>query len=156
MQKRFEILLRGFNGRDCATDHLVIWLATDLSAAELVQLLQAKELMSEGGTGPVVCADELPPSYPFDFSLPAEIDGLASAIPALLSESKEIFNRGCHYAGGLGAFREGEPRILPSYFTKPKCANAKAWFAGWDHDGRYGRIKAPSSAAETGRNHVAK
>ena len=134
MKNRFEILLRGFNAASSATDHLVIWIATDLSIDELSAVFKANALMGEDGLGPIVALDLLPPNDPFDFALPNEVDALLANVASLLDESRVIFNNGCHYAAGVMAFRDGEPRTLPSYFTKPKCANAKAWFAGWDHD----------------------
>lgn len=134
MKNRFEILLRGFNAASSATDHLVIWIATDLTADELSDLFRAEALMGDDGFGPIVALDKLPSDDPFDFALPADVGALLVRVTSLLDESSVIFEKGCHYAAGVGAFRDGIPRALPSYFTKPKCANAKAWFAGWDHD----------------------
>ncbi|MBB98334.1 MAG: hypothetical protein CML67_02170 [Rhodobacteraceae bacterium] len=38
----------------------------------------------------------------------------------------------CHFAAGVAAAHEGQPRQLPSYFMKPKNKNARSWLAGWD------------------------
>ena len=37
-----------------------------------------------------------------------------------------------HFSAGEQAFKEGKPRILPSYFTKASGKNAKDWYRGWD------------------------
>lgn len=42
------------------------------------------------------------------------------------------YGQGPHFAAGASAFKAGEPRELPGYFTKPKHKNAKDWFRGYD------------------------
>ena len=37
-----------------------------------------------------------------------------------------------HFVAGAKAFKDGEQRVLPSYFTDQKGKNAKAWYRGWD------------------------
>ena len=41
-------------------------------------------------------------------------------------------NNSVHFAAGRSAFKHGEPKDLPSYFTNATGKNAKDWIKGWE------------------------
>lgn len=56
----------------------------------------------------------------------------------------QTYKRGGHFAAGVAAYRQSEPRTLPSYFLKNN-QNTKAWLAGWD----YGKLLTAPPAQQS-------
>ena len=72
--------------------------------------------------------------------------------PVVMQEDKPVpknHGKGPHYGAGYSAFENGEPRVLPTYFTDRTGKNAKDWYRGWDA----ANVAAPvDTAAEAATN----
>ncbi|MEN6540836.1 MAG: LPD38 domain-containing protein [Mizugakiibacter sp.] len=53
-----------------------------------------------------------------------------------------------HWHSGNKAFKEGQPRVLPSYFTNVTSSNAKDWYRGWDAANAEAPVESVAPAAE--------
>lgn len=127
---KFEITLRGFNGETDATDHLIIWVASDLSLDELKLTFSAKGLTDPGGLVIDVCSLDLPTAETA-FALPDEMNAFieeATKLVALTESGETVYVCGCgKFVGSIDDLREIDDvheRVQPGEFMAAGCCPA--------------------------------
>lgn len=90
MKYCYELILKGFDGGTDATDHLIVWVESDLPQPQFVSWLHSSGLHVDPGISDVRSWNTLPDGFDVDFVVPNQEDDLKARIVELLAQPVDL------------------------------------------------------------------